>query len=182
MWIARDARPFSPTAGTDDATGLGGRAPSGIGFAIAADGTGIHHKSTSSSESRSETNATLVPSGDTRGYVSLSVVSVSGNGACHASEPPTGESRNRSNWRLGSAGRPAGLTSRCANTNRPSAVHDGHRSSPAIVVTATGVPAAMPFFNVTTKMLKPSPRSAANASLLPSADQAGSRSIVEASP
>ena len=87
MRIARNGRPLSPTAGTDEDTGLGGRAPSGIGLAIAADGTGIHHRSTSSSESRSEMNATLVPSGDTRGYVSLSVVSVSGTGACHASEP-----------------------------------------------------------------------------------------------
>ena len=52
---------------TYDDTGFGGRAPSGIGLAIAAEGTAIHHKSRSSSESRSETNATLVPSGETRG-------------------------------------------------------------------------------------------------------------------
>ena len=56
---------------------------------IAADGTGIHHRSRSSSESRSDTNATLVPSADTRGYVSLSAVSVSAIGACQASDPLT---------------------------------------------------------------------------------------------
>ena len=38
---ARNGRPFSPTAGTDDDTGFGGRAPSGTGL-MAAAGTGIH--------------------------------------------------------------------------------------------------------------------------------------------
>ncbi len=67
MRVARGGRASVPTPGIDEVTGLAGRAPSGIGFATAAGGTGIHHKSRSSSESRSETKATLVPSGDTRG-------------------------------------------------------------------------------------------------------------------
>ena len=46
--------------------------------------------STSSSASRSEMKATRVPSGDTRGKVSLSGVSVSGTGVCQVSDPATG--------------------------------------------------------------------------------------------
>ena len=70
-------------------------------------------------------------------------VSVSGSGACHASEPATGDEQEQIalQARIGVAG-PRACTSRCANTRRPSAVHDGHRSSPAIVVTATGAPPA----------------------------------------
>src|SRR5918993_5953063 len=79
--LARSGRPSPPTDCTDDEGGFGGLAPSGIGLTIAADGTGIHHRSRSSSESRSEMNATFVPSGETRAYVSLSAVSVSASGA-----------------------------------------------------------------------------------------------------
>src|SRR6185436_13684171 len=96
MRLARSGLPSLPADGTDDGTGFGGLAPSGIGLPTAEDGTGIHHRSRSSSESRSEMNATLVPSGDTRGYVSLSAVSVSASGACQASEPDTGVDTKRS--------------------------------------------------------------------------------------
>src|ERR1051325_924234 len=89
MRFDRSGLPSSPFDSTDDVTGFGGRAPSGIGFITDAAGTGIHQRSRSSSESRSETNATFVPSGETRGYVSLSFVSVNAIGDCHASEPIT---------------------------------------------------------------------------------------------
>src|SRR5690349_5370465 len=161
MRLARSALPSVPADCTDDGTGFGGRAPSGIGLLIDAAGTGIHHRSLSSSESRSEMNATLVPSGETRGYVSLSLVSVSASGACHVSDPDTGTDTNRSYCRLGSPFLPAGGASRCANTIRPSAVHEGQRSSPAVVVTTMGPPVATPFFRVTTTMSKPVPRSIA---------------------
>src|SRR6188472_4268327 len=89
MRLARSALPSVPADCTDDEMGFGGLAPSGIGLLIAAEGTGIHHRSRSSSESRSETKATLAPSGETCGYVSLSAVSVSDCGACQAFDPYT---------------------------------------------------------------------------------------------
>ncbi len=46
--------------------------------------------STSSSASRSETNARRAPSGETRGQVSLSPVAVRGTGVCQLSESRTG--------------------------------------------------------------------------------------------
>jgi hypothetical protein len=83
-------------------------------------------------------------------------------GACQLSEPAIGEEMKRSHGEPGS---------RCAKTSRPSAVHEGQRSSPAVVVAATG---AEPFLSETTKMSKPLPRSAAKAMRVPSGDHAGS--------
>ena len=58
-------------------------------------------------------------------------------------------------------GTPVAVTTLPGDERWPSAVHDGHRSSPGNVVTATGVPTATAFLSVTTRMTKPSPRSAA---------------------
>ena len=66
------AWPLVPSVGAFRDT----RAPSGTGLATLAAGSAIAKTSTSSAESRSETNTTRLPSGETRGCVSLSAVCV----------------------------------------------------------------------------------------------------------
>ena len=93
----------SPACRRRLAVGAATRRRAAPASATLAAGTAIANTSTSSAESRSETNATRRPSGETRGCVSLSVVSVSGRGACQASDPATGATTKRSHCSPGSA-------------------------------------------------------------------------------
>jgi hypothetical protein len=121
-----------------------------------------HTSLSSASASRSDTKATNFPSGETRPCHSADASGVSRLGR----PPPEALSTKSCQTPFGS---------RCENTIRSSRVHDGHRSSPAVVVTRRAAPPDAGAIQTSNSPFV----SALKAIDLPSGDQLGSRSVTQ---